>query len=236
MIEHDDERVGKVLRRLLRQQRQRSVRTGCPDEESLADYLGGLLTEDARQEIEAHLAACTFCVDDLVAVNKAAQDNVTEAVPQRVIDRAMALVRPPERESFLDLVVRVVRDSIELVSTTGSLVFAPVPVAVRGRAQAAESNILQVEKELGKFKVSVEVERVEAGMCQVAVKVTGRDGKPSEGIRVSLISGKREQASFLTRQGRAVFDGISRGEYSLTLPEPHGSAGTIRLRIEEESS
>jgi hypothetical protein len=182
-----------------------------------------------------HLAACSFCVDELVAAHKTAQEAAMEIVPQRVLDRAMGLVRAKQTsEGIFDVVVRLVKDSIELVSTSGQWItpMAPVPVGVRGRAQPSEASILQVEQEMGRFKVAVEVERIETDLCQVVVNVAADEGKAAEGVRVSLLAGGREQASYVTRQGEAVFDRIPQGEYNLALSEAGAPVGMIRLKME----
>lgn len=234
MIDRDEEKIGRVLRNLLTRQRRVIGRAGCPDEENLASYLSGLFAEDARNRLEAHLAECTSCLDDLLAAYKAAQETEAVRVPQQIIDRAMSLVRPVKGEkNFLNLVVRVVKDTVELVRTSGQLILAPAPVGVRGRPKPSESSILQVEKEMGRFRVTVEVEKVEAELCQAVVVVKERDGKPAEGIRLSLVSGGREQASYLTRQGEAVFDRIPQGEYNLAISDSGSPVGTIRLRLVE---
>lgn len=230
-----EDKIERLLQAVLAQRTQEGTRQECPDEESLANYLSGLLSDAAKESLENHLAGCTFCVDEIVAAHKAMQDTATEIVPQRVMDRAMGLVPAKQRnEGVFDVVVRLVKDSIELVSTSGQWIapMAAAPVGVRGRAQPSESSILQVEKEMGKFKVAVEVERVETDLCQVVVNVSGLEGKAAEGVRVSLLAGGREQASYVTRQGEAVFDRIPQGEYNLALSEAGAPVGMIRLKME----
>ncbi len=238
MIDRDEERIANILRRLLGRTRPQPARSGCPDEESLANYLSGLLSGAAKESLEEHLSSCTFCVDEIVAAHKTMQDTATEIVPQRVIDRAMGLVPAKQRsEGVFDLVVRLVKDSIELVTTSGQWMnpAAAVPVGVRGKAQPSATSILQVEKELGDFKVAVEVELIGAGQCQIAVGMKDPGGRAVDNVRVSLVSEGREQASYLTRQGEAVFDRIPKGEYNLSLSESGKPLGTIRLRMEEEN-
>ena len=230
-----EDKIERLLQARLARRTQKGTRQECPDEESLANYLGGLLTNEARESLETHLAGCTFCVDEIVAAHKAMQETAMETVPQRVMDRAMGLVPAKQKsEGVFDLVVRLVKDSIELVSTSGQWItpLAAAPAGVRGRATEAESSILQVEKEMGKFKVAVEVERIETELCQVVVNVSGLEGKPAEGVRVSLLAGGREQASYVTRQGEAVFDRIPQGEYNLALSETGAPVGMIRLKME----
>ena len=234
MIDRDEEKLARILHYLLTRQRSRTGRTGCPDEEELANYSSGLLTEGAKQGLEAHLADCAFCMDDLVAVRKSAQDEEAERVPQHLITGAMAHLQPDQRgESFLDIVVRLVKGSLELVSTSGYLIPAPASAGIRGRPRPSGTSILQVEKEMGRFSVAVEVERVETNLCQVVVRVKENDGRSAEGIRLSLASGGREQASYLTRQGAVLFDRIPQGEYNLAISDSGAPVGAIRLRLME---
>jgi hypothetical protein len=76
------------------------------------------------------------------------------------------------------------------------------------------------------------VERIETDLCQVVVNVSGLEGTVAEGVRISLLSGGREQASYVTRQGEAVFDRIPQGEYNLALSEAGAPVGMIRLKME----
>lgn len=233
-----EDTIERLLQAVLAQRTHDRTRQECPNEESLANYLSGLLSEQVNESVETHLAGCSFCVDEIVAAHKAAQETATEIVPQRVMDRAMGLVPAKQRsEGVFDLVVRLVKDSIELVSTSGQWLnpAAAVPVGVRGKAQPSATSILQVEKEIGDFKVAVEVELIGAGQCQIAVGIKDPGGRAVDKVRVSLVSEGREQASYLTRQGEAVFERIPKGEYNLSLSESGKPLGTIRLRMEEEN-
>lgn len=232
MIDHDEDKIDRLLRYLLNRRKQGAGRRDCRDEESLASYLTGVLTSEGREQVEAHLAECSFCIEDLVAAHNALGAGLEETVPQTLAERAMALVPSSEQgHMFLDLVVRMVQDSLELVGTSGHSTLAPARVGIRGRAKSVGASILRVEKELGSLKVAVEVEHTEPEFCQVGVKVKQQGGGPAEGIRVSLISHDREQASYLARQGEIVFDRIPQGEYNLAVFVSGSPAGTIRLKL-----
>lgn len=45
----------------------------CPSESVLADYAAGLLNKDRKAEIDAHLADCIACTEDLVLAEDAAR-------------------------------------------------------------------------------------------------------------------------------------------------------------------
>lgn len=233
-MEQDGEEVEKILRRLLTRRGQRAERAGCPAEEELASYLSGTITGHGRSDMEAHFADCSSCLEETIAAYKAAQESYPEEARRQLVERVMALVPAPQSGPvFFDLVVQLVKGSLELASTSGYLIPASAPVGVRGRPRPSETSILRVEKEMGSFNVTVEVEQVETGLCQVVVRVSGEEGKPAEGVRLTLTSGGREQASYLTRRGEAVFDRIPQGEYNLAISESNTPVGTIRLRLTE---
>ena len=163
-------------------QKPRNGRAGCPDEETLASYLAGGLTPTTSEEMETHLAQCTACLDELSAAHSSILGDEKETVPEALIAKAMALVpQAAQEEGFFDMVVRLARGSLELVSTTGQLVEVPGLAGVRGKLETPGTTILQVEKEMGRFKVAVEVEPVEDELCQLAVTVRAGERCPPMG-------------------------------------------------------
>jgi hypothetical protein len=234
VIDHNDEQLGRIVAFLMAQ-KPRQGRAACPDEETLANYLAGGGPSSIEQQIDNHLTECTACLDDLSAAYSSMLGDEKEAVPEALVAKAMALIpQTPQEEGFFDMVVRLVRGSLELVSTTGILVEVPAALAgVRGKPEAPGTTILQVEKEIGRFKVAVEVEPVEDELCQLVVTVRAGGSLPADGIRLSLLAGGREQASYLTRQGTAIFDRISPGDYRLAISEANAALGSIRLTIKE---
>jgi hypothetical protein len=233
VIDPNEEQIGRVIAYIMAQ-KPRNGRAGCPDEETLASYLAGGLTPSIGEEMETHLAQCTACLDDLSAAQSSLLGDEKETVPEALIAKAMALVpQAAQEEGFFDMVVRLARGSLELVSTTGQLVEVPELAGVRGKPESPGTTILQVEKEMGRFKVAVEVEPVEDELCQLAVTVRGEGTLPADGIRLSLLAGGREQASYLARQGTAIFDRISPGDYRLAITEANAPLGSIRLTIKE---
>jgi S1-C subfamily serine protease len=86
-----DEKIKKAV-----SQMERPEPTSCPDEEALVCYLEGRLGERERDEIEGHLADCSRCCDQVIAMNRVIHAE-KEAPPasEEAIQKAMDLV--PER-------------------------------------------------------------------------------------------------------------------------------------------
>ena len=234
MAYRNDEEIGSAIQKLLSKRSATETRLGCPDENSLAAYLTGSISDQQRDGLEAHLAECRFCLSEMTAAH---ESGATANAPQRLVERAMALVAGSKQDGVLDLVVRFVKDSLELVHQAGDWIatMAPQPAAVRGAQSPSANGLVRVEKEFGDLKVGVEMERGEGDLCQLSVSVFSADGKPAEAVRVSLMAGEREQASYLARQGRAVFDSITKGNYKLVIFRGGTSLGIITLSIEAES-
>lgn len=227
-MEFDEKKLEGIITDLLRRERGSAPRRNCPAEEELAGYLEGNLDEKAGIQLEAHLAVCSLCVENIVAVCKSGAAIDMEKAPRQLVARAMALF--PGRETLVDLAVRLVKDSIELLNTSARVISKPIP-AVRGEVISAKGNALQVEQEVGRFRVAVELDLKEPGVCQLVANVTNESGEPAEGVRLSLSAGEREQASFLTRGGVVVFDRIAPGEYSIAVSEAGNAVGRIRLNL-----
>lgn len=239
MIERDEDILVRRLQRLPQSRLARQVRSGCPDEEVLAGYLGGALVEADYSDMENHLTGCAYCLDELLAAHHAAQDEGREGVPAKAAARAMALLAKPKLTSeIFNLVVGLARDSLELISSSGRLVMPTLAAEIRGKgkpAGAGGDGILRIEKTLGELQIAVEVERLDGNLCQVAVNVTPYGKSATDTLRLSLFSGAREQASFLARQGSAIFDRIAPGDYQLAVAAAGNVLGTIGLTIQEDS-
>ena len=103
MIDHNDDQIGRILAFFMAR-KSRNGRAGCPDEETLANYLTAGVTPTMRENMEMHLAQCTACLDELSAACSSMLGNEKEVVPEGLAAKAMALMpQPPQEEGFLDM-------------------------------------------------------------------------------------------------------------------------------------
>lgn len=93
----------------------------CPDEELLAVYLSGSMTEKERERIEEHLVLCSKCTESLISLSEAeSSDPSTDESfsSERMIRRVKDLVKPQETIPLWERV------------SSWFMVFRPVPVMV----------------------------------------------------------------------------------------------------------
>ncbi|MEA1867283.1 MAG: zf-HC2 domain-containing protein, partial [Thermodesulfobacteriota bacterium] len=67
----------------------------CPNEERLADYLEGRLSEEDRSQVEKHLSECDICLEGLVLTNSLVRGRERldlDPVPDEVTEAAVRLV------------------------------------------------------------------------------------------------------------------------------------------------
>lgn len=232
MATRTERQIEETLRRLFTKRALAGERSGCPDDESLAQYLSSSLADSARADLERHFTECSMCMSEVVAAHHAI-DVAEDRPPDWLVHRALGLVRPQVNEPASGLIVRLVKNAVELVRGSADWVVPASPqlLAVRGAASAG-SGMVQIEKQIGAYKIAVDLEQVEAGTCQMIVTLTTDAGAPAEGFRLSLLAGDREQASFLTREGQAVFAGVPKGDYNLIITRSGETVGTFFIKIE----
>ncbi len=227
------DKLTNLLRRLPDRTPASGDRGGCPDEEALADYLGGNLAKDVSANLEEHLAGCSACTGELAAAYQAGAEEEVGQAPQVLVERLKGLV--PDKQTVFDLVVRLTQDTLELMRASVPVTWPVLAASVRGGESPAAGKALRVSKDMGRFKVTVELEAAEKGSCQLDVHVSDELGRPAEGVRLGLSSGGREQASFLTSAaGDIVFGGITPADYQLTISDRGGLVGAIELSLTQE--
>jgi len=236
LLNLDDEKIAVLLRSIASKKKLSLNRGDCPDEESLATFVSGHFDDESRNQLESHLAICPFCLEDIVAAFKAVEDLDKVAVPERVRARAMALLQSPPDDRVFDFVVRLVGESLELVRISGEWLstLALQPVVARGSSKEPASSFFQIERKMSGKKVLLEVARVDAELCQVIAKIESMGGTPAEGMRLTLSKGEREQASYRTRHGQAIFESLAAGNYEIAISEAATRLGTIKFKIGDE--
>ena len=72
--------------------RIRQRRWSCPEESQIAAYADHQLAGPAKDKLEAHLADCDFCLDQVGFLIRSANAPLPEMVPDSLLRRAGKLV------------------------------------------------------------------------------------------------------------------------------------------------
>mgnify|MGYP001607286982 FL=1 len=190
----------------------------CPDEETLACFLEDRLPSQESQQLKDHIITCEQC--------------------QEIIRLVSAGATEKNEPVLLEIILAFKDKVIDLIRTSGDVLygqeFAPLPVLRSRNIKDFGQEVIIVE-DIGNIKAEIEIENKANYIARITVKLTDiNTGKPSEGLRVSLIRQEQEIESYIAEAGQAVFDNILADNYSLEISSPELIIGKILLEIKKE--
>ncbi|MFX0200118.1 MAG: DUF4384 domain-containing protein [Candidatus Hodarchaeota archaeon] len=103
-----DEKIKKAAHHM-----KRSEHLSCPDEETLVCYLEDRLDDKERDEVESHLASCSNCCDQVIAMNRFIHaEEEAPQVSEKAIKEAMDLVK----ERPLDTLKEAITSTLDSIT------------------------------------------------------------------------------------------------------------------------
>lgn len=213
----------------------------CPDDELLADYLEGRLSETDRFRVEAHLADCDACLDRFASAGSLLHSGCQldyDAVPEQVTEAAVRLAKDENLLTTSVTPSKNVKDKVRGVMDTVSefLSFSPWSTwqlqPVRSRKEETDEGVVVLEKTFRQFKVKIEVEKTGPDRCTVGIAFP-EHVKPVGGVRVTLKQGNREVASYLTHKSSLVFEDLIFDRYSLVFMKKGEAIGSFSFEVTE---
>ncbi len=207
---------------------------GCLTEFDLGAYMDGKLAIDRREVVEQKLAECPDCLRELIALRRLTgrHDNDTEDIPERAIIRAAALYG--EGRSPFDVVISLMKETLRVIKSSPSLQLSyPAPAFELRNSKAVSARMAVITKTFEKMNAEIDIEQIEAELCNIKVTVVPTTaGFQSQGIRIELISGERELASYFVEHGFVLFEEIGKGSYSLRIRKKDHLFGAVTLSLE----
>lgn len=254
MDKYDD-----LLKHLLKnKQKDAKVVSDCITEELFAAYLDNLLGNHEKVKIEEHLASCQDCRKKSIILYKIRTELAIEPLtipPVEVTKRAKQLFESRPTQKLIEVVISFAKDSMKIIKDSAEM-FKPlslIEVEARTKAEtlhlcatpsAADTvkpekddlrNIIHLCKQLNRIKIDIIIERIDDRFCDIEIKAIDAEScAPVDNIRVTLVSGDRELASFLTKSGITAFRNLQFGSYTLTFIDKGKVVGDILLRLEAE--
>ncbi len=203
----------------------------CPDEETLAAFIEGKLSDAEHTEMASHFLVCDRCRETVMAACGDPPRRLR--IPFETISRATAAL--PDKESPWEVVVRFAADFVEVLKNTGSRTqyFAPVYTNARS-GKAVEGSLVACAQSIGGIDTEVEIERIGPSTGEVKVVLKEGGGIPMPSIRVTLKSKNKELASYMAPGGAAVFERLPFGPYSILISRRGVSLGELALEMKGE--
>lgn len=233
--------IEKLLREAFSEMRRRGMvkpEGPCPTEEDLACFFDHKLTREEQDAFAWHLATCRPCfkrVSDLLAIEEAPELQSWPEVTPEMVEETKRLVSSLSKPSFLEIILNLTQDTIELVHTTGKLLSEALPSPVfRGAEKAHKGNQITVSEDFKAFALEVEVRKKSANASDITVRIKEKErakAKEREDFRVSLLQSGRMLRSKLTEKGAAKFEDVETGDYEIVIKEEGRTFATVRLAI-----
>jgi hypothetical protein len=216
------------------------MRTSCPDEERIGDYINGRLNENDTSGIEEHLAECEACRQEFIFGKGLIRGGGLELdpVPDEVTVSSLRLAEKagsiPEMhfnkrwERFFSK-ARSILDDLLHPALWGRWGLA----TIRGSRKVVSEDLVHVRRRFGDIETDIEIEKAAGGKAHIRVKLTDTNGDKGD-IRVTLKRGEREISSSLPDgKGHVLFEDIPFDHYSLHITRDDTTLGTYPFEIKE---
>ena len=213
----------------------------CSEEEILADYLEGRLSDEKRRRLEEYLSDCDHCLEELLVAKKLIQNSGLkeyDPVPERVTEAAIHLLTdrsPAQSFSVKYAVLHLLRrlwswaSNLNLQKLYTDTTFAPV----RSYDMAGSVDIFHTKKSFEKIETEIEIEKTSNDSAVIRVHLVS-DAQKKYNIRVTLLNkNQREISSFLLNAGYVVFEDIRFDHYSLIFLRNGTTIGAYQFEIKD---
>ena len=213
----------------------------CIEEELLAGYVDGLLSEKEMAKVERHLSDCDTCLQAVIINNtmvKRADLPELRNVPDKVTKKAIQLIRTnekPQLEALKNNIKQSTKGLFTIVSDMVTSFSGPQPnlAAVRGRRKSGPNNKAVIVKSFNGIKAIIEIEKTARGKAHISVGFP-ESGSQSNGVRVTLKKNDREVSSFLVENTKPdVFEDVPLDHYSLVFLKAGEMLGIYFFQMKE---
>ena len=147
--------------------REVTMKNRCPNEEMLASYVEGLLTENKRSQVEAHLALCDACREEFKMTNHIVRGGAgvdINTAPPEVTRSAIHLLNTADLGSVSFLKEKIKKLSMALRDRWLQYFHFPLMqrwnlTPVRGGRKAVSEDLFRIRKNYRDFDAEIEIEK-----------------------------------------------------------------------------
>ncbi|MEA3359998.1 MAG: hypothetical protein U9R17_11425 [Thermodesulfobacteriota bacterium] len=219
------------------------MKTACPDEEMLADYIEGRLSDYERYETEKHIALSGICLEEFIVAHNIIrhwEQFDHDTVPSEVTHAAVRLIKSRSSLSYTTILRETVKRSIKGLQRKVSGLF-PLTLwgawdlsSIRGSEKVIFKDLIHLKKTFKEIDAEIEIEKTGENKTLIRIKLL-KDPIQGKRIRVTLKKGEREISSHLLIEEYVLLEDIPFGHYNLTFIRDREKLGTYSFNIKESS-
>lgn len=205
-----------------------------PDEEELACFIEGRLSEKENESLTLHVLKCERCAEIIFTQ---AVLNVSEVpeVPQEVILSVKNLAGSREKHSFLEIILRLKDEMLEVLNTNGDILvgreLVPAPV-LRSRQIKDFKGQVVILRDFKNVRIEAKIENKGAKVFNLNIIAREKQtNNPIRSLRVTLLRDNLELESYLTDSGSVTFEHVLLGKYSVEVTALENRLATLILDI-----
>jgi hypothetical protein len=210
----------------------------CISEERFAEYLADLLGTAERGAVENHFIQCEACFQKSIVFSKVIDDMQSREmidVPEEVIEKTKTLVREETPKDMIAVVLEFGENIIRIIKDTANICTIPEPAVLSvksGDTPSKGPGMAELSSVFNEIKADISVEKINNAECEIQATLSGAEsGKLLDDIRINLISGGRELASYLTVKGHASFRNLLFDTYTLTIYKGNTFIGLMKIKL-----
>lgn len=205
-----------------------------PDEEILACFLDGKLSEKESMLLKEHLTSCNACSEAVSLYLKTKNMEPIDA-PQELMDTVKGLLDTSAKESLLEIVLRLRESAWQVINTTGDILFGqeviPAPV-LRSRKVPDFKDEVIIFKDFKDIRVEVRIENKNKQRFDLNILIKEKGTQlPIKDLRASLIREDVELDSYVCESGKVIFENVLFGNYRIEILNIGNKLASILLDI-----
>lgn len=228
-------RIEEVIRMIYRLCRKRWNKTSssCPNEETLACFSEGKLSDSESKAIQQHLISCPRCAEIVSLFCRRFTEE--KDVPEFLIRRAKGLVSEKSFPNILDVVLVLKEKALQILGTTGDIILdnqiMPLPV-LRSRQITDFPQEIRLIKEFNDIKLTLNIQKLDKDKIRVNLDLMHKISlMPLGGLCIVLLKDNQELESYEDVLGNATFDKVGFGRYIVQIMRKDKRIGSITLEI-----
>lgn len=215
------------------------MKTACPGEEIIADYIEGRLSENDRSSVEAHLSDCELCLEVFLtvrAINSSKEKPNLEPVPERITQTAVQQIKE-QRPLSVNTVISKYKRSLRRFYTWLSEWLNITPwkgwglSPIRSSGEKISDDLIILRHQFRGLETEIEIEKKGLEKADIRVSLIKDDSVTRS--RVTLKRDEREIASKLFENNFAFFEEVPFGHYTLLFSSNGTKRGKFDFQIKE---